>query len=181
MVLTWSQDVYQTAMSYAATAHGDQKVPGRPYSYIVHIAEVAMEVIASLAVETVEESDLAVQCALLHDVIEDTDRTYEDVRSNFGGRVADGVLALSKDFNLPKSEQMPDSLRRILTQPKEVQMVKLGDRITNMQEPPPEWTREKQIAYRADAELILEKLKNSSPYLAARLEKKISGYFEFVL
>lgn len=181
MPIIWSPDTYSEALIYAATAHEDQKVPGRPYSYVVHITSVAMEVIAAFAFETVDDPDLAVQCALLHDVIEDTRLSYDDVEKNFGKAVADGVLALSKDPSLPKSDQIPDSLRRIRRQPKEVQMVKLCDRISNMREPPEEWTTEKRKSYRADAKRILDELRESSSYLAARLEKKIAGYSEFVL
>jgi (p)ppGpp synthase/HD superfamily hydrolase len=177
----WSQDKYMDAMLFAATAHKDQKVPGRRYSYVVHLAGVAMEVIGANSVDEVEDPDLMVQCALLHDVLEDTEVTYEEVATDFGSAVADGVLALSKNTELPKKDQIPESLMRILLQPKEVQMVKLGDRITNMRKPPYEWTREKRIAYRADATLIYEKLKTCSEYLSSRLKRKIEAYSEFVL
>ena len=48
--------------------------------------------------------DLAVQCALLHDTIEDTDVTYDDVKRQFGTDVADGVMALSQDTTIATSE-----------------------------------------------------------------------------
>jgi GTP diphosphokinase / guanosine-3',5'-bis(diphosphate) 3'-diphosphatase len=55
-----------------------------------------------------------VHCALFHDSIEDTNTSYNDIKNDFGKEVADGVLALTKNFDLPtKSEQMKDSLQRI--------------------------------------------------------------------
>ncbi|MCB0684262.1 MAG: hypothetical protein KDC32_25640, partial [Saprospiraceae bacterium] len=39
------QDVYQQAIDFAARAHGSQRVPGKSYSYIVHLSNVAMEVL----------------------------------------------------------------------------------------------------------------------------------------
>ena len=44
---------------------------------------------------TLDNSDLAVQCALLHDTIEDTDVTYDGVLAEFGTDVADGVMSLN--------------------------------------------------------------------------------------
>jgi len=44
----WDQDEYLRAMNYAAAVHGEQKVPGQPYSYAVHLAEVAQEAMAAL-------------------------------------------------------------------------------------------------------------------------------------
>jgi (p)ppGpp synthase/HD superfamily hydrolase len=71
------------------------------------------------------------QVAILHDTIEDTDATYDDLSDKFGSRVADGVLALTKDSTLPsKSAKMADSLQRIEAQPIEIAIVKLCDRIT---------------------------------------------------
>ena len=66
---------------------------------------------------------------------------------NFGKDVADGVLALTKNENLPKEDRMRDSLERLLKQPKQVQIVKLADRITNLQAPPHYWTKEKIVNY----------------------------------
>jgi (p)ppGpp synthase/HD superfamily hydrolase len=118
---------------------------------------------------------LAVQCALLHDVIEDTEVTYQHVVDTFGSAVADGVLALSKDKNLEKMAQMEDSLRRIRQQPLEVWMVKLADRITNLQLPfPSYWDKEKIATYRREAITIHKALKDASPYLAHRLQMMIS-------
>jgi (p)ppGpp synthase/HD superfamily hydrolase len=93
----WSQDAYIRAYRFAAEAHNSQFVPGTTLPYIMHVSYVAMEITAALSVEQVNNPDLAVQCALLHDTIEDTKATYDDVRKRFGTDVADGVLALSKD------------------------------------------------------------------------------------
>ena len=85
------------AWSFAAARHGDQKVPGSELPYITHVGAVAMEVLATLAVEELADPDLAVACALLHDTVEDTSTTASEIASAFGAAVAEGVLALSKD------------------------------------------------------------------------------------
>ena len=71
---------------------------------------------------------------------------------------------------------MADSLRRILAQPREVQLVKLADRTVNMEPAPPHWSAEKRATYRAQAQEILDALGSASPSLAARLRDKIARY-----
>jgi (p)ppGpp synthase/HD superfamily hydrolase len=135
-----------------------------------------MEVIAALCEEGGRDGDLAVQCALLHDVIEDTPVPFQAVAEAFGGAVADGVLALSKNASLPKDRQMADSLQRIRQQPPEVWMVKMADRISNLQAPPSYWTPDKIRQYRAEAVEILGALEEASAFLASRLRGKIAAH-----
>lgn len=173
----WTPDIYTRAWNFAADAHRGQLVPGTKRPYINHLGNVAMEVMRAIAVTpTVEKPDLAVQCALLHDTLEDTAVTYEVVEETFGSAVAAGVLALSKNPELPKAEQMADSLARIRQQPGEVWMVKLADRISNLQEPPGHWRQEKILRYGAEARMILEALGETNGWLAQRLEEKIVAY-----
>lgn len=139
-----------------------------------------MEIIAALNEEKKHDGNLAVQCALLHDTIEDTKTTFEEIETEFGLSVANGVLALSKNLELEKSLQMQDSLRRIKEQPKEIWMVKLADRITNLQAPPHYWKHDKIIRYREEAIEIYEALKDASPFLASRLTSKIEDYKLFI-
>lgn len=172
------QDHYIKAYRFAAHAHDGQTVPGSHIPYLMHLSLVSMEVIASFAVEPGRDTALAAQCALLHDVIEDTAISREQLLAAFGQPVTDGVLALTKDESLPKPERMADSLRRIGRQPREVWMVKLADRITNLQPPPSHWTVEKIGKYKAEAITILDALGDASDYLAERLRSKIAAYEE---
>lgn len=184
----WSGEGYVRALRLAAHWHRDQKVPGTELPYLVHLTSVCNEVQralasdASLGVGAAEgvRPDVAVQGALLHDILEDTPLTYEALASEVGGEVADVVAALSKNGALPKPEQMPDSLRRIRAQPREAWIIKLADRITNLAPPPSYWTREKCAAYRAEAEEILAALGESSSLLSARLRERIAAYAAFV-
>jgi len=175
-MVQWSQDLYFKAYWFAAEAHNGQLLPDTELPYILHPGMVCMEVMAALQAEAGHAAELAVPCALLHDVLEDTAVTFEALQAEFGEQVALGVQALSKDKNLSKSEQMDDSLRRILLQPREIWMVKLADRINNLRTPPSYWTAEKKAQYREEAVKILETLQDASPCLAARLREKIDGY-----
>lgn len=172
----WSQECYIKALLFAADVHGSQKIPGSELPYLAHLTMVSMEVMAALAVEDVLDGNLAIQCALLHDVLEDTPVTLEQFLECFGEQVTNGVQALTKNDRLPKHEKMADSLTRIRQQPREVWMVKLADRITNLQPPPHHWTAEKVRSYQQEAQQIYEALHQASPFLATRLQQKIEDY-----
>lgn len=180
--MPWSPDKYTHALHFAAHAHHGQKVPGSDMPYLAHVCNVAMEVMTAIASadDGVAYPDLAVQCALLHDVIEDAGVSYENVEALFGAAVADGVAALSKEEGLgSKSERMADSLRRIKTQPREIWMVKLADRITNLQPPPHYWKEPKIRDYHAEAVSIHEALGSAHEALAQRLSFKIEEYKQY--
>lgn len=181
----WSQDVYVKAWDFATEAHEGQTYggpkEGQRIPYINHIGSVAMELICGLNAELQLNGNLAIQCALLHDTIEDTDVNFQVIETTFGARVAEGVQALTKNEQLPtKEEQMLDSLERIKLQPKEVWMVKLADRITNLSEPPSYWTDEKRKKYKEEAQVIYEHLHESSEFLASRLLDRIQGYSKYI-
>ncbi|MBX3156146.1 MAG: bifunctional (p)ppGpp synthetase/guanosine-3',5'-bis(diphosphate) 3'-pyrophosphohydrolase [Deltaproteobacteria bacterium] len=171
----FAPDRYVAALAFAAHHHRDQRVTGSDFPYIVHVVSVAAEVIASLPTPGID-GELAVTCALLHDTIEDTAATYDELAARFGAAVADGVLALSKSAELPKEQRMADSLRRIRAQPPAVWAVKLADRITNLAPPPPQWTVEKCRAYREEAIAIADALGAASPPLEARIRARIDAY-----
>ncbi len=172
----WSQDRYAQAAHFAAEAHRNQKLADNGLPYLLHVTTVAAEVLAAVAIEPVADADLAVLCALLHDTVEDCEVTVTDLEARFGPAVAAGVLALSKDPALPRELAMSDSLRRITLQPREVWIVKLADRINNLQPPPSHWKPAKIAAYRAEALEIVEALGAASPYLEGRLRAKIAAY-----
>lgn len=175
----WEQDLYHKALKFAAKAHQEQKYPGTNLPYIIHPVSVAMEVMYICDNDDID-ADLAVQSALLHDTIEDTEITYDDLSSEFGTQIADGVLALSKNEKLDKFEQMGDSLNRIKKQSHEIWVVKMADRISNLQKPPHYWTKQKIKHYQEEALFIFESLKNGNEYIAQRLRNKIKEYEKFI-
>lgn len=176
----WSQETYIKAYKFAASAHHGQKIPGSEIPYIMHLSFVSMEVIAALSVEVNRNGNLAIPCSILHDTIEDTNTTFEQIKTEFGESIANGVLALTKDGSLAKHLQMEDSLKRIKEQPPEIWMVKLADRISNLQAPPYYWTQDKIVRYREESIQIYEALRDASPFLAARLASKIEDYKAFI-
>lgn len=172
----WDADAYKRALDFAARAHGKQTVPGSDLPYVVHLTKVAAEVMRACAEEPGVDATLAVTCALLHDSLEDAGITKEQLAATFGSRVADGVDALTKREAVPKVDRMRDSLARIAAQPREIAMVKLADRITNLEPAPSHWSPEKRLAYRDEAKQIFAALRGRCAWLDARLQAKIAEY-----
>ena len=176
MTINWIPDEFIHAGEFAAQAHLGQTIPGSDVPYLWHLMTVTMEVTAALQIEPHHDGSLAVQCALLHDVIEDTTVTYNDIAKQFGTRIADGVLALSKNPGLDKSDQMIDSLNRIKLQPPEIGLIKLADRISNLHRPLHIWSSDKIRSYPEESKLIHDELCYCSKYLAQRLLDKIEAF-----
>jgi guanosine-3',5'-bis(diphosphate) 3'-pyrophosphohydrolase len=176
------QSHYQQAIKFSTARHAakQQKVPGTNLPYVVHLSNVAMEVIIAGSQTPGFDLDFAVQVALLHDTIEDTETIYQELSDTFGRTIADGVLALTKDATLPKEQRTMDSLTRIRKMPKEVWAVKLADRINNLQPPPGHWSKDKRLEYQNEARLILEILGEGNTYLAQRLRTLIIEYGEYL-
>jgi (p)ppGpp synthase/HD superfamily hydrolase len=166
------------AWIFAAEAHSKQTVPGREANYVGHLGEVVLELISAHFISPLNDLNLAVQCAILHDTIEDQpDKvTAVEIEKRFGYAVAEGVLALSKSKELPQGAAMQDSLDRILLQPKSVWCVKLADRVANLRSVPNHWTAKKIAEYRTEASLIVDTLGAANACLSARLRECIASY-----
>ncbi len=175
------QNLYQETIIFATTKHmeRDQKVPGTDLPYIVHLSNVAMEIMIAASNSDNFNLSFAVQVALLHDIIEDTSMKIEELEIRFGVDIAKAVLALTKNIELSNDKQMQDSLTRIKKLQPEVWAVKLADRIANLQTPPPYWDIQKMVNYQSEAKIILMELKEGNKYLANRLEKVIEEYAKY--
>ncbi len=119
------------AYDVADQAHGGQKrSSGEPY--IVHPVGVA-EQLAELGMDTP-----TIVAALLHDVVEDTEMSVDDVAEQFGAQAAalvDGVTKLERIQTSSKEEQQAESLRKMLiamASDARVLLIKLADRLHNM-------------------------------------------------
>jgi guanosine-3',5'-bis(diphosphate) 3'-pyrophosphohydrolase len=124
-------DAVAKAVEFATAYHGDQQRPtGAPY--LEHLLE-ALEVL----VRGARVTDPDVLCAaVLHDVVEDTPCTLDDVRAAFSGRVADMVGWVTK----PEPEDGADReaakvayLKSLRRAPDDAVLVKLADRASNVQ------------------------------------------------
>ncbi len=120
-----------TAYNYAVSHHGDQKrKSGEPY--IIHPLQVAY------TLANMDMDDATVCAALLHDVVEDTEATHEDLIKEFGEEIAtmvDGVTKLGKlNYASLKEQQVEDYRKMFLAMGKDIRviLIKLADRLHNM-------------------------------------------------
>jgi (p)ppGpp synthase/HD superfamily hydrolase len=172
-------DLTRAAWRFAAYAHRDQQVPGTQLPYLLHLAQVTSELAPALHDLSYDQAVLATCAAILHDCMEDCGVTALELTEAFGLQVCAGVQALTKNSALPKEQRMVDCLARIITQPQVIWRVKLADRITNLGKPPEAWSCDKRIAYRQEAQLILERLGSSSDWLALRMHQCIADYEQY--
>ncbi len=120
----------QKAFELAKEAHKDQRrKSGEPY--ITHPISVA-----TICAEEIELGPTAVIAALLHDVVEDTPVTLEDIRAKFGDKIAvivDGLTKLDSDNTAksPQAENFRKVLRTLLVDVRVV-LIKIADRLHNM-------------------------------------------------
>ncbi len=181
-------DTLNLAWQFAAQKHQGQQYAGHHqgeyYPYVVHLGQVFQELACAFALHPVTAAtySLAYPCAILHDTVEDTDASFEEIEQHFGIEIAQGVLALSKLKHnekgkaLSKSEQMLDSLHRILQQPDAIAMVKMADRIVNLSPPPFYWEENKIASYKKEAIIIYQHLHKAHIGLAQRLQARIDQY-----
>ena len=119
------------AITFAVKAHQGMERKGKGFPYIVH----PMEAVCIVATMTNDQELLA--AAALHDVIEDTDTTADDLKKEFGERVAMLVEAESDDkTGGSKAEtwhqRKQDSLDRLRNADLDIKIVALGDKLSNM-------------------------------------------------
>jgi len=125
-------DVVIKAYHYAEAAHSSAQVRLSGERYFVHPYNVAL-ILADLHVDVA-----TIAAGLLHDVVEDTGITYDDIKKEFGEEIAnmvDGVTKLSKVKYRNKEERQAESLRKmIIAMSKDIRVViiKLADRLHNI-------------------------------------------------
>lgn len=117
------------AIEFATKAHEGQFRKGTKRPYIVHPIEVA-EIVTTMT------RDPEVICAaVLHDTIEDCPGVTEAVlEERFGERVAKLVVSESEDKSKSWEERKSATIRRLRTAPREVQMIGLADKLSNMRD-----------------------------------------------
>ncbi len=125
------KELLRTAFEMAANAHKTmRRKSGEPY--IFHPIAVAM-----ICVEEIGLGVRSTICALLHDTVEDTDITLDDIKSEFGNEIAkivDGLTKISTVMDTNSSQQA-ENFKKILltlTDDPRVILIKLSDRLHNM-------------------------------------------------
>lgn len=122
----------EQAIRAASVLHKDQIRKGSmPFPFVTHLMATAFTLI-----DYTTDEDVIVS-ALLHDTLEDTDYTFEELREDFGARVADIVLTLTEQRHTPQGEPISwkerklSYARQIKRGPEEALLVAAADKIHN--------------------------------------------------
>jgi len=157
------------AAHFAAEKHRDQRRKDKHASpYIIHPISVAL---AITQIGGVDDPEI-LAAALLHDTLEDTETTPEELEAEFGKKVCEFVLDVSDDKTLPKDERKRRQIEHAKKISKGAALIKLGDKISNVTDvinsPPEDWDINRRKEYLDWAEKVIE----NCPKVNDRMENK---------
>ena len=156
------------AVAFAADKHRNQRRKDADASpYINHPIALANVLANEGGVQ-----DVTVLCeAVLHDTIEDTETTADELRALFGDQVASVVLEVTDDKSLEKSVRKQKQIEHAPHISPQAKLVKLADKISNLRDilasPPADWSAERKQAYFDWAAAVVTGLRGVHPGLEA--------------
>jgi len=161
-----------SAATFAAERHRDQRRKGKDASpYINHPLALA-----SLLAERGERDPTVLMAALLHDTVEDTATTFEDIERAFGREVAEVVREVTDDKTLPKAERKRLQIEHAARLSRPARLVKLADKICNLRDmvvsPPAGWPLERRREYFDWAKAVVDRLRGVHPDLEAQFDRE---------
>ena len=160
------------ALAFAAEKHRHQRrkdVDASPYiNHPIALAEI-------LANEAGVEDEKVLQAAILHDTIEDTETTAQELAACFGDDVAAIVLEVTDDKSLSKAERKRLQIEHAATISRRAKLVKLADKIANLRDiaasPPADWSIQRQRDYFEWAKAVVDGLRGTHPTLERIFEE----------
>jgi guanosine-3',5'-bis(diphosphate) 3'-pyrophosphohydrolase len=165
------------ALAFAAYKHRDQRRKDAEASpYINH--PIAL---ADVLVNEGGVTDVEVLCAaLLHDTVEDTATTHEELVNAFGSRVARIVAEVTDDQALPKAERKRLQVEHAPHLSQEAKLVKLADKICNLRDvashPPAHWDLARRREYFDWARLVVDGMRGAHARLEAAFDAAYEGF-----
>ena len=159
------------AAAFAAHKHKDhRRKDANATPYINHPLAVALALCEKGGVE-----DPAILAAgLLHDTIEDTETTYEELRGQFGARIAGLVVEVTDTKFLGKKTRKRLQVSRARRASAAAQQIKLADKLCNLRDilasPPADWTEARKRAYFDWAKQVVDRVRGANPGLERRFD-----------
>jgi len=165
------------AAKFASDKHASQKRKGAAAEpYINHLIEVA-ELIAGSS----EQLDTnLVMAGLLHDTVEDTDTTDDELERIFGSDIAALVAEVTDDKSLPKEARKEKQVASAPHKSVRAQVIKLADKISNLRSvlasPPATWSADRKREYFAWARRVVDALSAPNQVLKAEFDKTYAQF-----
>jgi GTP diphosphokinase / guanosine-3',5'-bis(diphosphate) 3'-diphosphatase len=164
-----------SAATFAAERHRDQRRKGKDASpYINHPLALA-----SLLAERGEHDAALLMAALLHDTVEDTATSFEDLERAFGREVTDIVREVTDDKRLGKAERKRLAVEHAARLSRRAKLVKLADKICNLRDlsvsPPTGWSLERRREYFDWAKAVVDRMRGVHPQLEALFDEQYAG------
>lgn len=161
-----------SAASFAAEKHAQQKRKGQNGEpYFNHLLEVAGLIAASSPDLDVE----LIMAAFLHDTVEDTGVTSQELEQRFGKDVADLVAEVTDDKSLPKEVRKQLQVEYTPEKSPRAQTLKLADKISNLRailnSPPVGWSLERKQQYFEWARQVIAGIASPNEYLKSEFDK----------
>lgn len=160
------------ALRFSAEKHNDQRRRDSKSSpYINHPIQVAETL---WRVGGVRDADLLI-AAILHDTIEDTDATPDEIRREFGEEVLALVLEVTDDKSLPKEVRKQLQIVNAPKKSPKAKLLKLADKICNVYDlihfPPSNWSTKRKQEYLLWSERVVQGVRGSSKELEAKYDE----------
>ena len=160
------------AIRFSAEKHSEQRRKDSKASpYINHPIQVAETL---WSVGDVRDVNL-LMAAVLHDTIEDTDTTAEEIRNLFGEDVLSLVLEVTDDKSLPKQTRKQLQVEHAPHKSPRAKLLKLSDKINNVHDivgsPPSDWTMERKREYLLWTEKVVAGLRSSNLKMESRFDE----------
>ena len=162
------------AVDFAADKHRNQRRKDHESSpYVNHPIKVAYVLSCDGGVTNLA----SLQAALLHDTIEDTETTADELEHVFGIEIRDLVLEVTDDKSLPKHERKRLQVEHARHASDQAKQIKLADKICNLVDlthaPPAKWSTEQKLEYISWSNDVVAGCRGVHPGLERRFDKVV--------
>lgn len=164
--------VILTALEFSSKKHRDQRRKDQDSSpYINHPIALANVLCSEGKIDNPE----VICAALLHDTIEDTETTVEELEVIFGKKITKLVLEVTDDKSLPKADRKLAQIDHAEHASKHAKLVKLADKICNLRDilfsPPADWPLERKQEYFDWAKAVIDEMRGTNKELEQIFDK----------
>jgi len=161
------------SLAFAAHKHRAQRRKDKEASpYINHPIALADVLVNEGGVD----DPVALCAAVLHDTIEDTETSYEELQERFGKEIADVVMEVTDDKTLLKAERKERQVTHAPHLSQRARLVKLADKICNLRDiasnPPATWPLERKQEYYEWAKRVIDGLRGAHPGLERLFDRE---------